>query len=117
MYGIECNSFKHPNAEFKVYGRKVFEEFNVMDMMNIFLTVYYPKFSSAVGIRNLQKNCTEFYTRCVKETVDYRRKHNVKRNDIMQLLLDMMERSEITLDEIVSQVWKLHYTLHFCHIH
>lgn len=104
VYGVECNSFKHPNAEFRVFGRKVFDEFNIIDKFFIFFTSYYPKFASRIGINNIQKNCTEFFTKCVVETVNYRTKHNIKRNDIMQLLIDMKEAAEITLEEIIGQV-------------
>lgn len=104
VYGIQCNSFKHPDAEFRQIGRKVFDEFNVIDKFFIFLAIYYPKISSQIGINNVQKNCTEFFTRCVIEAVEYRTKNNIKRNDIMQLLIDMKEESQITLDEIIGQV-------------
>lgn len=71
------------------------------------MSTYYPKFSSKIGISNVQKYCAEFFTRCVHETVDYRRKNNVKRNDIMQLLIEMCDDAKITIDEIIGQVRKV----------
>lgn len=85
-------------------GRKVFDEFSFMDKFYIFLATYYPKISAEIGISNVQKNCSEFFTKCVNEAVEYRLKHNVKRNDIMQILIDMKEDSQITVDEIIGQV-------------
>lgn len=75
-----------------------------MDKFFIFLATYYPKTSAEIGINNVQRNCTQFFTRCVEETVSYRTKNNIRRNDIMQLLIDMKEESKISLNEIIGQV-------------
>ncbi|GLG95812.1 Probable cytochrome P450 28c1, partial [Gryllus bimaculatus] len=44
------------------------------------------------------KNVSDFFLRAVKETVDYREKNNVKRNDFMQLLIELRNKAELLDD-------------------
>lgn len=46
----------------------------------------------------------EFFLHAVKETVDHRVKNNIRRNDFLQLLIDMMEGEEpLNLLEVSAQ--------------
>lgn len=53
----------------------------------------------------------EFYRRIVKETVEHRKLNGVRRNDFLQLLIDLQSNAEdsiengLTMDEITAQVF------------
>ncbi|KAL9707995.1 hypothetical protein quinque_011513 [Culex quinquefasciatus] len=68
-FGIECNSLKDPDAQFRVMGRKIFE--TPRGRIKSMLTNATPNFARFIG------------------TIDYRAKNNVKRNDFMDLLIQM----------------------------
>lgn len=47
-FGIECNCFKHPDAEFRVVGRKVFNPKFLVKLRRI-IAIIAPEFSEFVG--------------------------------------------------------------------
>lgn len=111
-FGIECNSLNDPNAEFKNMGEKAFKprypsliQFLVVGMKNI---------SRRLHLKIMPDDVTEFFLRMVYETVEYREKHNIKRNDFMDILLQLKNDKDslegLTLNEIAAQ------GTHFGHI-
>ncbi|KAJ8911310.1 hypothetical protein NQ315_017004 [Exocentrus adspersus] len=105
-FGISCNSFKHPDAEFRRMGCKLFTEFSFMDRLNLFLSIYAPNFSQKIGVRSVQKDVSKFFFRTIKDTVDYREKNNVQRNDLLQLLIDMKNSEvQLSMNELTAQVF------------
>lgn len=109
-FGLDCNSFEEPNSPFRVYGKKVFDP-TALDVALVFFTISYPNICRALGIRQVKKDVSDFFVKIVEDTISYREKNNVTRNDFMQLLLEMKNNeSEATGDgntlttlEIVAQ--------------
>ncbi|XP_058979707.1 cytochrome P450 6a9-like [Musca domestica] len=112
-FGIECNSLKNPNAIFRVYGRKGLEEQRhgrlVMAFMNSF-----PELSKALKMKLFPEDVIQFFLRIVRETVEYREKNNVRRNDFMDMLIDLKNKkliksehgddlTNLTMEEITAQ--------------
>lgn len=86
-------------------GRKLFYEFGVMDRLNLFLTIYAPNISQKFGVRNLQKEVASFFLKSVDDTVSYREKNNIQRNDLLQMLVEMKNSGvNLTMNELVAQV-------------
>ncbi|CAH1996149.1 unnamed protein product [Acanthoscelides obtectus] len=105
IFGIDCNSFKHHDAEFRKMGRHLFEEFHYIDGLKLFLTIYLPTVSDFFGVSNIQTGVTDFFTNSVKEAVEYREKTGMKRPDFLQTLLDMKAEGKLTFDEVVGQAF------------
>ncbi|XP_058819081.1 probable cytochrome P450 6a23 [Topomyia yanbarensis] len=91
-FGIECNSMKDPDAQFRVMGRKFFED-QRGQVKNVFHNAA-PELAKKAGVRVLDKDVSDFFLNVVRETVDYRVKNNIKRNDFMDLLIQMRNPEE-----------------------
>nr|WCC58066.1 cytochrome P450 [Pharsalia antennata] len=105
-FGIECNSFKYPDADFRTMGRRFFTEFSVIDKLNLFLTVYAPKISQKLGVRNIQRDVSNFFVRTITDTVSHREKNNFRRNDLLQLLIDLKNSDvKLSMNELIAQVF------------
>lgn len=92
-FGIQTNSFKYPDAEFRRMGKKVFAPVFtkiVHDLWTILAPSTVP--TKLVDMHN--KELTVFFTNCVKETIAYREANNIKKNDFLQLLIDMKNSDE-----------------------
>ncbi|XP_074030224.1 cytochrome P450 6a8-like [Leptinotarsa decemlineata] len=106
VLGLNCNSFKDPNAEFRNIGRQLFDEFTLMDTIKIFLTISFPKLCEKIGVSNIQPEVSEFFCRTVKDLVKYREDNNLIRSDFLQMLIDMKNSTnQLTMDEIIGQVF------------
>lgn len=109
-FGIECNSLKDPNAEFRHYGRKIFgaprNGFLVRAFMNVFENV-----AKILHLKVTRDDVSEFFLKVVHDTVDYREKHNINRNDFMDLLIKIKNQEinnkemSLTIDEIAAQAF------------
>jgi cytochrome P450 family 6 len=103
-FGLECNSLKDPDAEFRKYGRRVFE---AIGPFKVLFTNQFKSFSQKLRLTILPKDITAFFMKAVKDTVAYREEHNIKRNDFMDLLVEMKKSEDssnkLTIEEIAAQ--------------
>lgn len=110
-FGIECNSFKDPDSDFRKYGRLMFEE-NAIKAMKFLFSLSFGNLAKKIGLKNMEPEVAEFFTKVAVDTYNYRIKNNVKRNDFMQLLIDMMDKDNnggqksnfLTMNDFVAQV-------------
>lgn len=118
-YGLECNSMQNPNAEFRLMGKRAFDQ-TFTDLLRIIVIRCTPKLAKILGLGVFCSYVTEFFRRVVKETIEYREKNNVHRDDFLQILINLKntnknngntgetEKSEtdrLTVDEAASQAF------------
>ena len=102
-FGIECNCLKNENAEFRKWGRKIFEPSLKQIVIGI-LSGVAPVVLDSLKISTLDSDISKYFLSMVQETVEYRETNNVKRNDFLQLLIqlknkDLLEDEEKTEDQ------------------
>ncbi|XP_063929954.1 cytochrome P450 6a2-like [Zophobas morio] len=103
-FGIKCNSFKYPDAEFRTMGRKIFT-YSVWRKLRGFCLMTMPKLSVRLGFKATNREVRDFFRKTVADTVRLRQDKNIRRNDFLQILIDMQNTSNVTLDEITAQVY------------
>ncbi|CAD7079471.1 unnamed protein product [Hermetia illucens] len=96
-FGIECNSLKDPNAEFRKYGRKHIEEPSHGALVNRLMNVF-PRLCQMLHLTRTHHDVTKFFMGIVRETVDYREKNSIRRNDFMDLLIQLKNHATIDGD-------------------
>uniref|UniRef100_A0A1L8EJ96 Putative cytochrome p450 6a2-like protein n=1 Tax=Haematobia irritans TaxID=7368 RepID=A0A1L8EJ96_HAEIR len=87
-FGLECNSLKDPEAEFRVMNRNMFKKFRHAKVVHFFMHAF-PKLAQRLRMREMMDSTHDFYFRIVRETVEYREKNHVKRNDFINMLIEM----------------------------
>lgn len=109
-FGIECNSIKNPDAQFRVMGRKLFT--SPLSKPKSFLMNTMPKVAKLLRMRITPVDVSDFFMNVVRETIDYRIKNNVHRNDFMDLLIQMRNPDEnksseglLSFNEIAAQAF------------
>lgn len=107
-FGIECNSLKDPQAKFRQMGRKVFDQPKLGPFQRL-LIVTCRNLAKKLGICIHHKDVSDFFMTIVRETVDYREKNNVQRNDFMNLLIELKntknDMGQLTINEIAAQAF------------
>lgn len=97
-FGLECNSLKDPNVEFRIYGKKAFE-IDMSSRLKFLVRNYLP--NSVLRFLNFRITKVEvekFFMKVVKDTVAYREKNNIIRKDFMHLLLQIKNFGKVTDD-------------------
>jgi len=97
-FGVQCNCLQNPNAEFRNWGRKIFQtslKTGIRDLA-IFLS---PALASVVKIPFVPPDVTEYFKRMVMETIKYRENENVTRNDFLQLLMQLKSKASLDMEK------------------
>ncbi|XP_058453135.1 probable cytochrome P450 6a14 [Malaya genurostris] len=109
-FGIECNTMKDPEAQFRTMGRKFFNDQRGF-VKNVFHN-FAPELAKKMGVRVTDKEVSDFFLGTVHETIDFRVKNNIKRNDFMDLLIQMRNPDEkksgeglLSFNEIAAQAF------------
>ncbi|XP_055549580.1 probable cytochrome P450 6a13 [Wyeomyia smithii] len=87
-FGLECNSLQDPQAKFRVMGRKAFPQ-GLLTLLKIFFGLMFRDVARWFGMRVLNKDVSDFFMGAVRDTIEYRETNNVRRNDFMDLLIEL----------------------------
>ena len=97
-FGIECNCLKNEDAEFRKWGRKIFEPSLKRIIIGI-LSGIAPVVLDVLKLSNIDSDVAKYFRNMVKETVEYREKNNVKRHDFLQLLIQLKNKGLLDDEE------------------
>lgn len=105
-FGLDVNSIKNPNTMFRQMGRKVFETTS-MRLLKIFFITTFRETSMKLGLRFNDKDVSDFFLSSIRDTVEYREKNDIKRNDFLSLLLQIKNHGKIGDDDVSEAMGKL----------
>ncbi|XP_065080034.1 probable cytochrome P450 6a14 [Ochlerotatus camptorhynchus] len=112
-FGVECDSIRNPSSEFRLMGLKA-NRFDPVRFLKFFIGGSYKRFSKMVKLKVIDDDVEKFFTDLARNTVHYREENGVKRNDFMNLLMEINNKGKlsneansggegITLNEIAAQ--------------
>ncbi|XP_071580593.1 cytochrome P450 6k1-like [Temnothorax nylanderi] len=87
-YGLDVNSFKDPDAEFRKYGKMIFQYDTIrgFEMLAVF---FLPTIVRLARIKMFGKEPTDFMRKVFWETLSQRVKSGIKRNDLIDILIEL----------------------------
>nr|ABV48810.1 cytochrome P450 CYP6A5v2 [Musca domestica] len=92
-FGIECNSLRDPDAEFRQKGKDIFGKPRHSPLVQIF-TITNSNLAKKLHMKLFPDDVADFFMSVIRQTVEYREKNNVKCNDFMDLLIEMKAKNE-----------------------
>lgn len=106
-FGLEMHAISDPNSKFREMGKKVFKPDGKFFLKAFFLTSF-KKLGRMLRMKFFPADVTEFFMGNIRETVEYRIKNKIERNDFMNLVLKMYtngekEEDKITMNELAAQ--------------
>lgn len=111
-FGVESNSLKNPDAELKKVAHTV-TNMPYWNAMKFFVSLLNPKLAKYVHGNVYKKEIIDFFFSLVQQTMDYREKNNVQRNDFMQLMINLKKNDDklneneklLDINSITAQVY------------
>jgi cytochrome P450 family 6 len=97
-FGLQLNSMEDPNSQFRKYGRKVFNPPWYSSLKVLFLTCF-PNLSKKLNLMITDVEVSNFFLGSIQETVEYREKNNIMRNDFLNLLIQIKNHGKIDDDK------------------
>lgn len=114
-FGIDCNSLKEPDTEFRRMGKRAIKEQRHSPLVTG-LMQNFPELARKLHMKQIPDDIEKFYINLVKQTVEHREKNNVRRNDLMDTLIDLKnnklmqaeygeELTNLSLNQIAAQAF------------
>lgn len=94
-FGLETDCLSNPKSKFREMGKKMIN-FPKSKALKLILASTFQRQAQMLGIRWNDEDVSEFFIDVVRETIRYRRESGLRRNDFMQLLIDMMGDDDFT---------------------
>nr|CAD7394922.1 unnamed protein product [Timema cristinae] len=97
IFGLQFNSIKDPDSKFRQIGREIFDP-SYKRAVTLMMNTISPKMSKLLGLSSRSKNVESFFYGLVKDTIHYREKNGVTRNDFLQLLIQLKNKETLVED-------------------
>jgi cytochrome P450 family 6 len=106
-FGLDLNAIKDKDSQFHQMAMKVFKPSATFFLKSFFL-ISFKSIGHALRMRFFPQDVSDFFMTTIRETVEYRLKNNIERNDFMNMLLKMYKAEEgsdekLTPDQLASQ--------------
>ncbi|XP_029155011.1 cytochrome P450 6k1-like [Nylanderia fulva] len=107
-YGLNVNSLNNPNAEFRKYGKMIFECSYVRGF-EILAMFFFPHIVRLAGIKTFGRESSRFLRKVFWETINQRLESGVKKNDLIDILIELknsdqnIEGFNFDGDDLVAQ--------------
>lgn len=92
-FGLDCNCLENPETDFRKYGRKIFKVDTAASALKWLFVNSFQNFSRKMGFMLNEKDVADFFLKVFSDTVAYREKNDIERNDFVQLLLNMKTKA------------------------
>lgn len=108
-YGVEANSLKNPDGEFRIAGRAIFERslWRGFERTSLFMI---PQLMKIFHFKTFSSFTTSFIQSTIAYVMSEREKNRVKRNDLIDTLLEIKETEatsgdgeKLTMDMLMAQ--------------
>lgn len=96
-FGIECDSLKYPDNEFRVMGIRSTHS-PVRLTLGMMLINGGKYLSKLVRWTLIDSDISDYFINMVKDTIEFREKNNIKKKDFMQSLIDLKNNRKIEYD-------------------
>jgi cytochrome P450 family 6 len=97
-FGIKSNCLRNPHAEFRSWGKKIFEP-HLRQRLTSLLNVVSPSMVRFLKLSFIPKDVSNYFRKMLKQTVEYRQNNNVTANDFLQLMMKMKNKTLGTAEE------------------
>ncbi|VVC43862.1 Hypothetical protein CINCED_3A014999 [Cinara cedri] len=103
-FGLQLNAINDDNSEFRKYGKSLFTP-SLRVLLRELSLMISPALLKVIKIKEFPAEACEFFHSVFHETITYREKNNIVRNDFVQAL--MQTRRDLVLNENVHPNDKL----------
>uniref|UniRef100_A0A1B6L6W5 Cytochrome P450 n=1 Tax=Graphocephala atropunctata TaxID=36148 RepID=A0A1B6L6W5_9HEMI len=87
-FGLQFNSLKDPESEFRRKGREIFKP-SMRFILKLIARSFHPSLPYYLGLKTLSSDVEEFFLNFVKDAVHQREESQIERKDFIQILIEL----------------------------
>ncbi|XP_014250631.1 probable cytochrome P450 6a14 isoform X1 [Cimex lectularius] len=95
-FGMDANTLADPECKFRKMGKKTFD-FNFKQFLKFMFITNFPGISKKYGLPFNPKDIRDYFVNVIKDTIDYRVEKKVRRNDFLDLMLQLREKGSVEI--------------------
>ncbi|KAG4072640.1 hypothetical protein HA402_004729 [Bradysia odoriphaga] len=97
-FGIDNDCINDPDHIFRKMGVRIFE-MDSKKKLRAAIATFLPILKNVIKFKFTHDDVEEFFHGVVKQTLEYRERNNVERNDFMQLLIQLKNQGYLSADK------------------
>lgn len=87
-YGLNVNSLNNPNAEFRKYGKMIFD-YGYIRGFEMLASFFFPNLARWTNLKTFGKDSSDFLREVFWKTMNQRMESGERRNDLIDILIDL----------------------------
>ncbi|XP_024080832.1 probable cytochrome P450 6a14 isoform X2 [Cimex lectularius] len=95
-FGFDPGTLADPKSEFRTMGKKVFE-FNAFQILKYVIIFNFPSLAKKLGLSINNMKVQDYFVNIIKDTIVYRVEKNFRRNDFLDLMLQLREKGSVEI--------------------
>lgn len=107
VFGLNLNAISDDESAFRKYGKSIFIP-SIRILLRELSLMISPALLKVVRLKDFPADAVEFFHSAFNETIMYREKHNIVRNDFVQIL--MQARNDLVLNKNLPPSGKTFFT-------
>lgn len=116
-FGLEMNSIENPDAAFRKMGKKIFQ-LDPNFQIKILLMTSFRTLARKLHLKFFPTEVADFFINNIRKTVNYRQEKQVQRNDVMNLLMNLLdngngEEGKISFNELAANCFVFFFAGNF----
>lgn len=101
VLGIRANSLSDESTPIYANTKKIFSHTYIFRLYQL-ITGFFPAVQNFYKMRFFPKDVEEFFINLMQKTIDLRRKQNLDSGDIINYLLQLQEKRNLSTPELTS---------------
>ncbi|XP_031626617.1 probable cytochrome P450 6d5 [Contarinia nasturtii] len=102
-FGLDVNTLDNPNDPFRDMERNV-NNGQIINRIRLIGAFFCPKILYMLHMSSLSEDFKSYMVNMVRDTMEYREKHNTSRNDLIQLLMDLRKTGKVKGDNEYEKI-------------
>lgn len=98
-FGLESNTIKNPDSEFRRNGKKIFEKPPQIQFIKQQMALTMPRIYKLLHLSPFNTGTDDFFRNIVHDTVEYREKSGIVRHDFIDLILKIKNNKRLADDD------------------
>ncbi|XP_024080838.1 probable cytochrome P450 6a14 isoform X2 [Cimex lectularius] len=95
-FGFNPGTLADPKSEFRTMGKNAFE-FTAFQFLKFIIIFNFPNLAKKLGLSFNNKKVQDYFVNIIKETIDHRVGKNFRRNDFLDLMLQLREKGSVEI--------------------
>lgn len=101
-FGLDCGGLGSEESEFRRYTRKIFEYSPGKTLMRL-ASMLWPWWCQILGVKFIPQDVSDFFIEVVRDTIKMRREKGLKRNDFLDILLELEDQGLLDKKDFAAQ--------------